>query len=398
MALRLYHYVGAHGPRQEKSIAPTRKDYRSHGVDVVGLSLPGRLTRYLLREVLLAWLAVTAVLVVVLLTNRLVQFMADAASGDLPADMVLTLLGLKAAANLGVVLPGSFFLGLVLALGRLYRDAEMTAMAGCGIGPERIYRGILALALPLAVVIAALTLMLGPAAERHADRVLADARQTAQFQGIQPGRFLTLGGETTVYVSDVDAAGRMQAVFAERRLPDGGVEVWVAERGRRAVNETASGEFLLLFNGERTRGQPGEQAWQFMEFAEYGVRLAEPAPVRPGVALDARPLRELLGSDQPAAHAELLNRLSFPLMVIVLALGGPPLARTGPRSGRYGRVVTAVLLFMVYFNVLYAVSDWTVRTAMPAWAGGVLVHGLALGVVGLGLRYRLGMRWRARAA
>ena len=82
-----------------------------------------RLTRYVGREVLLAWLGVTVVLVVVLLTNRLIQFMADAASGDIPPEVIFTLLGLKAVANLGVVLPGSFFLGCVMALGRLYRDS-----------------------------------------------------------------------------------------------------------------------------------------------------------------------------------------------------------------------------------------------------------------------------------
>lgn len=356
-----------------------------------------RLSRYLLREVLLAWLAVTVVLVVVLLTNRLVQFMADAASGDIPPDVIFTLLGLKAVANLGVVLPGSFFLGVVLALGRLYRDSEMTAMAGCGIGPWPVYRGILAVALPLALLVGAMTLTLGPAAERQADRVLANAEQVAQFRGVQPGRFLDLGGSTTVYVAGVDDEGRMTQVFAERRTPDGR-EVWVADSGRRAVDEVAPGEFLVLDDGWRYRGQPGQAAWQLLEYAAYGVRLSEPEPVDPGVGLDARPLGEVLAGSGPAATAELAQRLSYPLMVVLLALGGLPLARTGPRSGRYGRVVLAVLIFMIYFNLLLAVSDWSVRSTVPVWLGVGAVHGLALAIVLAGLRYRLGIRWRGWAA
>ena len=352
-----------------------------------------RLTRYLLREVLLTWVAVTVVLVVILLTNRLVQFMADAASGDIAPDVILTLLGLKAAANLGIVLPGSFFLGLVLALGRLYRDAEMAAMAGCGIGPGRIYRGLLAAALPLAVAVGALTLALGPAAERAADRVFAEAQQTARFQGLQPGRFLALDDGVTVYVGDVSDDGAMASVFAERRRADGATEIWIAEGGRRAIDARAPGEFLELTEGARYRGTPGESAWERMQFGLYGLRIARPDAAAPGAGLDAQPWRALLASDERAAHVEALTRLSAPIMVILLTLGSLPLARTGPRGGRYGRVVSAVLLFMLYFNLLYASADWIVATRLPVWLGAFAVHALALLVVALGLRYRLGLRW-----
>jgi len=389
LARRLYHGSAAHRLIEDTSIAPKRRGYRSHGSDVVGLN---RLTGYLLREILTSWLAVTLVLVLVLLTNRLIDFMADAAQGDIPPDIIFTMLGLKAAANVGVVLPGSFFLALVLALGRLYRDSEMTAMAGCGIGPGRVYRGILGAAVPLVVVVGALTLTVGPAAERKADQVLAEARQSEEFAGVQPGQFQAFGDETVVYTSRLDGQGRMQAVFAERRLAEGLREIWVAEGGRRAVDELAPGEFLLLTDGHRYRGVAGDGAWQTLGFEEYGVRLGEPRPVDPGVGLDALPLMELAALPDPIARAELFRRVSFPLMVILLAVGSLPLAKAGPRSGRYGRVVSAVLLFMLYFNLLFAVSDWVVRQGLPVWLGVLSVHGAALVIVLLALRFVMGLR------
>jgi len=53
---------------------------------------------------------------------------------------------------------------------------------------------------------------------------------------------------------------------------------------------------------------------------------------------------------------------------------------------------------MIYFNLLIAVSDWTVRSTVPVWAGVSGVHVVALGVVLAGLRVRLGIRWRGWAA
>ncbi len=342
-------------------------------------------------------MAVTIILVVILLTNRLVQFMADAASGDIPPSAIATLLGLKAAANIGVVLPGSFFLAVVLVFGRLYRDAEMTAMAGCGIGPLRVYRGIFALAVPLSVVVGALTISLGPAAERAADQVLADARSQAQFAGLQPGQFLSFDNSTTAYVAAMQDDGLMSEVFVERRV-DGDTQIWVADRGRRVVNGLGRGEFLVLEQGWRYQGSAGEPAWQLMQYAEHGVRIAEPVASTPGVALNALSLADLWQRDEVAARAELQQRVLFPLMVLVLAAASLPLAKTDPRSGRYGRVVVAVLLFMVYFNLLFVAQDWWISAVTPAWLGLGWVHVLAGVLVLAALRIRLGLSWPRQSA
>ncbi|UEX77041.1 LPS export ABC transporter permease LptF [Sediminicurvatus halobius] len=355
-----------------------------------------RLSRYLVREVLTTWLAVTVVLVVVLLANRLARFMAEAASGEFPVDAIFALLGLKLVSNLGTLLPASFFLAVMLALGRLYRDSEMTALAGCGVGPARLYRALFALAIPLAVGVAAVSLVLGPTAERLADQTLAQARQDAQFQGVQPGRFLEVGG-ATVYVAAVDGSGRMQGVFARLPGPEGETVV-VAEQASRRLDPEAGDDFLVLEDGHRYDGTPGQGAWRLMRFARHGLRIAEPEPVSLAASRDALPPTALLGGGL-SAQAELQWRLSPPVMVLVLALAALPLARSAPRSGRYGRLVGAVLIYLLYFNLLYAAEDWMSDGFTPPVVGVWWVHAVAL-VLALGvMRWRLGpLRWRERSA
>jgi len=356
-----------------------------------------RISRYLVREVLLAWLAVTVVLVVVLLINRLVGFMAEAASGEVPPGIIFTLLGLKAVSNLGTALPASFFLGVMVALGRLHRDAEMTALAGCGVGPWRLYRGLFVLALPLAAVIGYLSVSLGPAAEREGDRRLAEAQQAAQFAAVQPGRFHTFGDGATVYVREVTDSGRMAGVFA--RLDSGQREtIVVAEGASRQLDPEAGDDFLVLEDGRRYDGRPGAGAWRLMAFREHGLRMAEPEPVTPRVRLDARTPGELFGAGLDA-RAELQWRLSPPVMVLVLTLASLPLASSAPRSGRYGRLVLAVLLYVTYFNVLYAAQDWMSDGVTPPALGLWWVHGIALLLALAVMRWRLGgLGWRGRGA
>ena len=96
--------------------------------------------RYLLKEVINGWLAVTLFLWLILVSNRLVDYLGDAVSGDIPGNLIFKLIGLKMVWYLVHVVPFALALGVVLALGRLYRNNEMTVMSACGVGSWNIYK------------------------------------------------------------------------------------------------------------------------------------------------------------------------------------------------------------------------------------------------------------------
>jgi lipopolysaccharide export system permease protein len=350
----------------------------------------GRIERYLLRETGVAWLGVTVVLVVVLLTNRLIRFMAEAASGGIPADAIFTLLGLKAVAHLSTVLPASLFLGVMLALGRLQDDSEMTAMAACGVGPGRLYRAIFAVAVPVALLVAACSLILAPLAERTGEIYLAKAQQDLEFQGVRAGRFMTLAdGELVIYAESVAEDGTLRDVFAVGR--DGAVERVVVAASAERSGTPEGGQYLLLENGERLDILPPGEGWQRIGFDTHGVRLEGAQEVAVRFKRDTIATAALLASAGAEDLAELHWRAAMPITTLVLALIAVPLARSAPRQGRYGKLVLAVLLFITYFNLLKAGQDWIGAGHVPAWLGLWWVHGLfaGLGAWALAVRYRV---------
>ena len=75
--------------------------------------------RYLLREILLGWLAITLVLWLIMISHRMVGYLAQAATGELPGDVILVLLGVKTLWMIAYVMPFSLALGVVSGLGRL---------------------------------------------------------------------------------------------------------------------------------------------------------------------------------------------------------------------------------------------------------------------------------------
>ena len=75
------------------------------------------ISRYLLREILLALLAVSGVLYVIYVSNRLIRFFGDAESSGLPGAVIPHLLALKSLSNLTMLLPLAFFIAVLIALG-----------------------------------------------------------------------------------------------------------------------------------------------------------------------------------------------------------------------------------------------------------------------------------------
>ena len=108
------------------------------------------LRRYILREVVTAWLVVTGVLLIILLASELVGVLERAAAYQYPRGVVLELIGLGALQYLSILLPVGLLLGVVLAFGRLYADSEMAAALACGAGPQYIYVPVALLAVVVA--------------------------------------------------------------------------------------------------------------------------------------------------------------------------------------------------------------------------------------------------------
>jgi len=360
--------------------------------------------RYLVREMGLAWIAVTVVLVAVLFTNRFIRYLGDAASGALPGDSILLLMGYKALSYTPLVIPGSLFLGIILALGRFYRDSEMAALSACGVGPGRLYRAVAMLAVPLAILVAWLSLSIAPWAAHQGRVAEGAARDNVEISIVRPGQFMSSARVAGVfYIEAIDRdTNQMRDVFIQSRRGDEQI-VLASRSGVLRVDPETGDRYLVLLNGRRYDGLPGEATWRQMRYDTHGVRIAEGEPSAPRTRRDGMRTDELLASGEPGALAEVQWRLSMPLMVLVLALIAVPLGRSSPREGRYARLLVAVLVFAVYANLL-AISQGWIEDGVIAPALGVWwVHTFAaLGaLVGLARQYHWGsgrLRVRASAA
>lgn len=354
-------------------------------------------SRYILREVVVSLLAVTGVLYVIYVSNRFIRLLADAEGGTLPADVVIQLLALKSLSNLVTLLPLALFFAVLIALGRLYRDNEMIALTACGVSPAAVLRTVLWCAFGFAGVVAGISLYAGPWAEEQAYRIQDVLQTSADTRSMAAGRFRSLrDGRLVFYTEELSDDGRtMKNVFVETE--NRGVRnVLSAERAYYVVHEDSGDRYLVLQDGHRYEGQPGDPQFKIISFKEHGLLVEERALTPAARKVVAHPTPALLAQRGPYDLAELQWRIAMPLATVLLAALAVPLARTTPRQGRFAKLFVAVLVYVIYMNLLVVSRSWLERGTVSPWLGMWWVHGLLLLLVVTAMARQLGLTWRLR--
>ncbi len=338
--------------------------------------------RLLIREVLVTLIALLLVLLMLLMANALVQLLGEVAGGEISLRMMGVYFGTKLVKLLGFLVPPGFFFSILWVLGRMYRNSEMVALQAAGVGLGRLYRPLALLALPLALVVGAITLHYYPAAKAYAARVAEQERASLEIGGLRPGGFTEFDeGRYMVFVGSADAKGETLSDLFVRYRMEGRSGVLTA--GRAGIEQRADGRFLVLENGWRYAGVPGTEGFSIGHYARYGIRLPEPKVTAGASDTDTLPLSALLALDTHKTRTELQWRLAAPLSVFALMLVSVPLARSLPRQGVYGRLVLAVVFYALYMNLLRLAQTWMKKAVTPEWLGLWWVPALAVAMAAL---------------
>ncbi len=347
---------------------------------------------YLLREILRTWLAVLVVLLLILISNRLAGYLADAAAGHIAGGVIFTLLGLKAISSLVILLPLSLYLAMAFTLGRLHKDNEMVALEACGAGPARLYRPLFLVAVPVTLVLSWLSFQGAPWANDVGYQMRDQAMKTAEIGSLTAGRFKEVDQGTRVFFIERMSESRAQIenVFVQMRSADR-LQVQFAASAHQFIDPVSHEQVVVMDNGYLYEGLPGKADFRIVHFARQTMRLPAEDGSNAPREVDATPSRKLLSSTDRRDRAELHWRLAAPVSMLVLTLLVLPLGYAAPREGRYGRLLAAVLVYIIYANLLGTAEIWLGRGSVPMVWGMWWVHGLllVLALVLLARRLRL---------
>ncbi|MDD5033137.1 MAG: LPS export ABC transporter permease LptF [Methylococcaceae bacterium] len=353
------------------------------------------LDRMVTLELLRTVIAVLTVLVTIIVSRKFLNILTKAIDGEIAANTLLTLLSLKILGAFIILLPAALFLSILMVFGRMYRDQEMAILASGGVGLGRLYRAVAWFVLPTFVCSIYLALDVLPWAELKVQTLMRNDKKTADLRGLKPGRFNEYSrGDVVLYAESFsEADGNLKNLFVESHNGEQN-GVTVAESGYLKETETGS-HFLVLNHGVRYQGTPGKADYIISEFEEYAVKIDPDGD--PAFDKDKRelvtPSAELWRSGAPRERAELQRRFAVPMGALLLGILAIPLSRVKPRSGVYGNVVAAFLIYMLYENLQRVSQGLLISGKVSLWLAYSGVYLFMVGIIVFFLIRSTGLRW-----
>jgi len=328
------------------------------------------------------------VLATIVLTYALIRTLSLAAGGRVdPADVLLAL----AFAGLNyfpVVLALALFIAVVTSVGRLYKDSEMAVWLACGQPLRRFLSPVLHMAWPVLLGLAALQFWISPWTQRETVQMRDRYEKRSDLSRVAPGQFQSSRDGSKVFFIERDSGtpgvGRNVFILTQNK---GQESVTTAQQGK--IEWDGADRYLMLETGQRnesersdTKGLSHAQA----RFQSYRV-IADRQVTRSLDELPPKAMRtlDLWRSSETRHQGQLVWRAGLVLGALNLAVLGLGLAATNPRRPSNWGLLAALLVFIIYFQLINLSEAWVAREKLRPLQALLGLHGsvaaLALGLL-----------------
>jgi lipopolysaccharide export system permease protein len=368
------------------------------------MRLSRTLSLYVLREVgQYAAIGLAAVGSVLLTQNLLRQLENLSGAGLTPMDLV-SVTGCLLALLGSYAIPVAFLFGVLVAVGRLSADSEITAMRALGVSLLQFMAPVLVVSLLVSAATAALLFDVEPGARRQLRAVVGEIASRGGI--IEPGRFnhLDRRGERLLFAEDRDERNRLSGVLiTDRTNPENPFTV-VAEYGTFLFDTETATASLQLEDGDIhfELERPGDDDYQRIAFDRFDYAFDMSAMFGAGFdrirprEMSMREVREVLAHfnehDRPPDvvrvrtrehyDIQLHRRLALPMAPMLFAVVGVPLGLRRTRGARSFGALVCVALVFGYYTLLsagvYLAENLVVPAALGLWLPNLIFVAVAV--------------------
>jgi lipopolysaccharide export system permease protein len=301
-----------------------------------------KIDRYILRQLTMGLLAVTAGLAALVWLTQSLRFIELVLDRGLSFMVFLELTSLMVPGFVAVILPITTFIVVLFIYVRMNTDREIVVMRAAGLSQLRLARPGIVVALGSVAILYVLNLWLVPLTHTAFRVWQFEIRNQMAAILLQEGVFSSVGSDLTVYARERTRDGTLRGIMVHDARDAGQPVTILAEEGR--ITSTPQGPRVVLLNGVRQqleRPAPGQPPrLTVLSFTENSVDLARAARQEEVRLRDMRErsVGELLEPDpeeglRPATvarfYAEAHQRLAAPLTALGYAMVGLAVALTG---------------------------------------------------------------------
>ena len=301
------------------------------------------LSKSLNMEVFRSSIGVLLIFFLLVVGSRIVGYFEQAAEGNIDPGIILSVIALRFPDFITLLIPLSFFLGLLITIGRLNSEGEIHGYFSAGLSKFNLIKFLLPQAFIYFFITLVLSLYIAPYTKNLSKDLLVIDSFEEQIDAIQSDEIVSLDDGGFLYVQTADE-GLIKGVKLFQVDEDNSFIVISDELLTTEKDKTIE---LNLKNGSFYGGLFSESSKIISNFNNFNFEIDKNMSQSNDLSLT-----KLFDYSSASDQATFQWNISIPITILILLLYGIYISSSKPREGKFSFMLPGMLIYVSYLSLL----------------------------------------------
>ena len=301
------------------------------------------LSKSLNMEVFRSSIGVLLIFFLLVVGSRIVGYFEQAAEGNIDPGIILSVITLRFPDFITLLIPLSFFLGLLITIGRLNSEGEIHGYFSAGLSKFNLIKFLLPQAFIYFFITLVLSLYIAPYTKNLSKDLLVIDSFEEQIDAIQSDEIVSLDDGGFLYVQTADE-GLIKGVKLFQVDEDNSFIVISDELLTTEKDKTIE---LNLKNGSFYGGLFSESSKIISNFDNFNFEIDKNMSQSNDLSLT-----KLFDYSSASDQATFQWNISIPITILILLLYGIYISSSKPREGKFSFMLPGMLIYVSYLSLL----------------------------------------------
>ena len=321
-------------------------------------------------EVFKSTLGILLIFFFLVVGSRFVGYFEQASEGLIEPNLIYKIIILRFPDFITLLMPLSFFLGVVITVSRLYAEREIYGYISGGLSQNSIIRYLIPQAFVFFFITITLSIYIAPYTKELSKEIISIDTIEEQIESIKPKNILALKeNDGFIYVENKNKDTLEKSILF---LSEDNSETVILANILK-YNKLNSSIELEFKAGSAYHNIFNKNPSIISEFGELKIPLENNESKISGLSLS-----KLFDYSSKSTKSQIQWNISIPLTIFILLVLGVHIAKVEPRQGRLSVMLPAVFIYIFYLSLLILARESFIESSKDTHNYIWLVHTLFL--------------------
>ena len=295
-------------------------------------------------EVFKSTVGILLIFFFLVVSSRFVGYFEQASEGLIDPNLIFKVVFLRFPDFITLLLPLSFFLGIVITISRLYADREIYGYFSGGLSEKDLIKFLFPQSLIFFLITLSLSIYIAPYTKELSKEILTLDTLKEQFESIKSKEIFSLKNEDGFIYADKNENNSFEnvAIYLSNESYSSFI---VADR---LDYDDSDSEINLNFqNGILYQDIFTSESSVVSYFGQLKIPVINDNKPVSGLSFT-----KLFDFSTKSSKSETQWNISIPITIFILLILGVTLSKVGPRQGRLSVLLPAIFVYILYLSLL----------------------------------------------